>query len=166
MDNVSLSIRESLPLVRDLLTSQGLETQIPIIASAKLVTPAEVVWALCAGATFVSSARDFMFALGCIQSLKCNKNSCPTGITTHNKRVQKGLDPADMAVKVANYCLNLRHEVEVIAHSCGVPHPRRLKRFHVRMVFPDGLSSRKSDLYPTTRAAEPSATASRESSIV
>jgi glutamate synthase domain-containing protein 2 len=149
MDNVGLSIRESLPLVRDMIESHGLGGRIPIIVSGKLVTPAEVAWALCAGATFVSSARGFMFALGCIQSLKCNKNTCPTGITTHNKRLQKGLDPEDKAVKVANYCLNLRHEVEVIAHSCGVPHPRRLKRLHVRMVCPDGRSKPLIDLYPT-----------------
>jgi len=165
MDNVGLSIRESLPLVRDIMKSHGLEERIPIIASGKLVTPADVAWALCAGATFVSSARGFMFALGCIQSLKCNKNTCPTGITTHDKRLQKGLDPADKAVKVANYCLNLRHEVEVIAHSCGVPHPRRLKRFHVRMVCPDGVSRPLSELYPTNDPADSSATAARNRAI-
>ena len=162
MDNVGLSIRESLPLVRDLIKSHGLQERIPIIASGKLLTPADVAWALCAGATFVSSARGFMFALGCIQSLKCNKNTCPTGITTHNKRLQMGLDPSDKAVKVANYCMNLRHEVEVIAHSCGVPHPRRLRRFHVRMVCPDGLSRPLSELYPTHDPADSSAAAARE----
>jgi glutamate synthase domain-containing protein 2 len=149
MDNVGLPIHESLPLVRDIINKHGLSERIPIIASGKLGTPAEAAWALCAGATFVSSARGFMFALGCIQSLRCNMNTCPTGITTHDKRLQKGLDPADKAVKAANYCLNLRHDVEVIAHSCGVPHPRRLKRFHVRIVCPDGLSRPLIDLYPT-----------------
>ncbi len=124
MDNVGLSIRESLPLVRDIIKKHNLAERIPIIASGKLTTPAEVAWALCAGATFVNSARGFMFALGCIQSLKCNKNTCPTGITTHDKRLQKGLDPADKAVRVASYCRNMRHDVEVIAHSCGVPQPR------------------------------------------
>ena len=149
MDNVGLPIRESLPLVRDLIKAHGLQDQIPIVASGKLVTPAEVAWALCAGATFVNSARGFMFALGCIQSLRCNRNTCPTGITTHDRRLQHGLDPADKAVRVANYCANLRHDVEVIAHSCGVPHPRRLRRFHVRLVCPDGRSRPMSDLYPT-----------------
>ena len=82
MDNVGLPIRESLPLTRDIIKKHGLEDRIPIIASGKLVTPADVAWALCAGATFVNTARGFMFSLGCIQSLKCNKNTCPTGITT------------------------------------------------------------------------------------
>jgi glutamate synthase domain-containing protein 2 len=159
MDNVGLPIRESLPLVRDIIKRHGLSDRIPIIASGKLTTPADVAWALCAGATFVNSARGFMFALGCIQSLKCNKNTCPTGITTHDKRLQMGLDPTDKAVRVANYCLNLRHDVETIAHSCGVPHPRRLRRFHVRIVCPDGVSRSLDELYPTGDPADSSAAA-------
>ena len=71
-----------------------------LIASGKLITPAEVAWALCVGADFVNSARGFMFALGCMQSLQCNRNTCPTGITTHDPRLQKGLDPADKAERV------------------------------------------------------------------
>ena len=161
MDNVGLSIRESLPLVRDIIKKHDLAEAIPIIASGKLTTPAEVAWALCAGATFVNSARGFMFALGCIQSLKCNKNTCPTGITTHDKRLQKGLNPADKAVRVANYCRNMRHDVEVIAHSCGVPHPRRLRRFHVRIVGPDGVSRPLNELHPTQDPADSSPIAAR-----
>lgn len=156
MDNVGLPIRESLPLVRDIIRKHGLCERIPIIASGKLTTPADVAWALCAGAMFVNSARGFMFALGCIQSLKCNKNTCPTGITTHDKRLQMGLDPTDKAVRVASYCKNLKHDVEVIAHSCGVPHARRLRRFHVRMVCPDGTSRPLNELYPVNEPAEAS----------
>lgn len=51
-----------------------------------------VAWALCARADFVVSARGVMFSLGCIQALKCNKNTCPTGITTNAPRFQRGLD--------------------------------------------------------------------------
>ena len=32
-----------------------------------------------------------MFALGCIQALRCHQNTCPTGVTTHNKRLQRAL---------------------------------------------------------------------------
>jgi glutamate synthase domain-containing protein 2 len=149
MDNVGLPIHESLPLACDIIRRHGLRERIPVIASGKLTTPADVAWALCAGATFVNSGRGFMFALGCIQSLKCNKNTCPTGITTHDRRLQLGLDPADKAVRVANYCTNLRHDVEVIAHSCGVPHVRRLRRIHVRVVGANGISSPLNELYPS-----------------
>lgn len=148
MDNVGLVIKESLPLVVDILTEYGLRDRVKIIASGKLVTPSEVAWALAAGADFINSARGFMFSLGCIQALKCNKNTCPTGITTHNKRLQKGLDPTDKSVKVANFCTNMIHEVEVISHSCGVGRPRLLNRKHVRIMQSDGTSIPMDERYP------------------
>lgn len=147
MDLVGLPIRESLPLVSDLLHKHGLRDRIRLIASGKLVNPGDVAWAICTGADFVVSARGFMFSLGCIQALKCNKNTCPTGITTHNKRLQKGLVPEVKADRVALYAQNIIHEVEIIAHSCGVAEPRELRRDHVRIVQDTGRSVLMSDLY-------------------
>ena len=140
MDNVGLAIREGLPLIDDLLREEGLRERVALIASGKLVTPVDVAWAFCVGADFVTSARGFMFALGCIQALKCNENTCPTGITTHNKRLQRGLDPTNKAVRVMNYAKTLQKEVEMIAHSCGVDHPRDLTREHVLIVQAGGRS--------------------------
>lgn len=157
LDNVGLPISESLPMLYDILVQHGLEQRIPINASGKLLTPAEVAWALCAGASFVHVARGFLFALGCIQALKCNKNTCPTGITTHNPRLQAGLDPADKAVKVANYAKNLTHDVEVISHSCGVREPRELRRYHVRIVQANGLSIPMSELFPLPKREQTAA---------
>ena len=148
MDNVGLPLKEGLPLVVDLLEKHGLRDRIKVIASGKLVNPADVAWALCMGADFVTSARGFMFALGCIQALQCNKNTCPTGITTHDKKLQRGLVPADKAERVRQYSETMSKEVGIIAHSCGVPEPRRLKRFHCRIVQDDGRSVPLNELYP------------------
>lgn len=148
MDNVGLVLKEALPMVSDILHKYNLRERIHIVASGKLITPADVAWALCTGADFVNSGRGFMFALGCIQSLKCNKNTCPTGVATHQKHLQAGLNPEDKAVKVANYAKNIKHEVEVIAHSCGVLEPRQLRRKHVRIVQDTGLSIAMDKLYP------------------
>ncbi|WP_417621442.1 FMN-binding glutamate synthase family protein [Parasphingorhabdus sp.] len=148
MDNVGLQLKESLPMLSDIFHKYDLRDRIKIIASGKRITPASAAWAICAGADFVNSARGFMFSLGCIQSLKCNKNTCPTGVTTHNPRLQRGLDPQDKKVKVANYCKNIVHEVEVIAHSCGVDEPRQLGRRHVRIVQDTGTSVPFDELYP------------------
>ena len=148
MDLVGLSIRESLPLVSDLLVKYGLRDRIRLIASGKLMVPGDVAWAIAAGADFVVSARGFMFSLGCIQALKCNKNTCPTGITTHDKGLQKGLVPETKAVKVANYATGIIKEVEIIAHSCGVTEPRQLRRHHVRIVQYNGTSVLLSEIYP------------------
>lgn len=148
MDNVGLPIRESLPLVSNVLIKYGLKNRIKLIASGKLVTPSEVAWAIATGADFVTSARGFMFALGCIQSLKCNKNTCPTGITTHNPRLQKGLNPEDKFVKVNNYLWKVIREVQIISHSCGVVRPRLMTRSHVRIVQSNGVSIPMNELYP------------------
>jgi len=148
MDCVGLPIKESLPLVVDMLNKYGLKDRIRVIASGKLMTPAEAAWALCVGADFINSARGFMFALGCIQALQCNKNTCPTGVTTHNKRLQRGLVPEDKAERVRRYSENMRKEIGIIAHSCGVPEPRRLRRFHCRIVQEDGRSVPLNELYP------------------
>jgi glutamate synthase domain-containing protein 2 len=148
IDDVGLPLRESLPLLIDKLNEYGLRERVKVIASGKLITPADVAWALCMGADFVVSARGFMFALGCIQALQCNRNTCPTGITTHNKRLQKGLNPEDKAVRVANYARNMTYEVGTIAHSCGVKEPRELRRFHARVVGNNGLSVPLNELHP------------------
>jgi glutamate synthase domain-containing protein 2 len=140
MDHAGLPIRESLPVVVDKLCAHDLKERIKLIVSGKLILPVDVAWALATGADFVNSARGFMFALGCIQAMQCNKNTCPTGITTHNPHLQKGLDPTDKAERVAHYVQNLVKEVSVIAHSCGVDCPRELRRHHVRIVTRPGFS--------------------------
>lgn len=148
MDLVGVTIRESLPMMSDLLVEFGLRERIRLIASGKLMVPSDVAWALAAGADFVTSARGFMFSLGCIQALKCNKNTCPTGITTHDPRFQKGLVPKDKFDKVANYAKTMIKEVEVIAHSVGVTEPRGIRRHHVRIVQDNGRSIRMDEIWP------------------
>ncbi|MFQ6546677.1 FMN-binding glutamate synthase family protein [Aestuariibius sp. 2305UL40-4] len=148
IDLVGMTIREALPRLADLRDAAGLKDRIRIVASGKLMVPGDVAWALCAGADFVTSARGFMFALGCIQAMKCNKNTCPTGITTHQKRFQKGLVVEDKDKRVARYAQNIVSDVETIAHSVGVAEPRLLRRSHVRIVQADGTSVPMSALYP------------------
>jgi glutamate synthase domain-containing protein 2 len=140
LDYMGLPIRESLPMLVQALERYGLRERIRIVASGRLVTPAAVAWALCEGADFITSARGFMFALGCIQSLQCNKNTCPTGVATHDPRRQRGLDPRLKSQRVAHYVRNMLHEVGTIAHACGVREPRELRPFHARIVVGPGRS--------------------------
>ncbi len=153
IDYVGLRVQESLPLVVDTLKRHGLRKRIKVMASGKMITPAEAAWALCMGADFINSARGFMFSLGCIQAMQCNKNTCPTGITTHDKDLQKGLDVGDKSERVRRYAEKMHYEIGVIAHSCGVPEPRRLKRMHCRVVTDDGKSVPLDELYPDVQAA-------------
>jgi glutamate synthase domain-containing protein 2 len=148
MDYVGLPLKESLPLVVNLLVEYSLRDRIKVICSGKLITPSKVAWALATGADSVNSARGFMFSLGCIQALQCNKDSCPTGITTHKKKLQQGLDPQDKAERVANYHKYIQYGVGLLAHSCGVTQARKLERRHVRIIQDNGLSVALDKLYP------------------
>jgi glutamate synthase domain-containing protein 2 len=148
IDYMGLPLRESLPLVVNLMKKHRVRERIRVIASGKLITPAQVAMVLCVGADFAVTARGFMFSLGCIQALQCNKNTCPTGVTTHDKGLQRGLDVTDKAERVYNYASSVRKEVGVIAHSCGVPEPRRLQRMHCRIVQDHGASVPLDEIYP------------------
>ncbi len=148
IDYMGLPLTESLPLLSNKLIARDLKRRIRIIASGKLIEPASVAMALCLGADYVVSARGFMFAIGCIQALQCNRNTCPTGVATHNPRLQKGLVVEDKAERVKHYCDNINWEVGVIAHSCGVDEPRRLRRFHARVVGDYGVSVPLDELHP------------------
>ncbi|WP_127115767.1 FMN-binding glutamate synthase family protein [Shimia sediminis] len=156
IDLVGMPVREALPLVVDLREEFGLQNRIRLISSAKLVNPGDIAWALAAGADFVVSARGFMFSLGCIQALKCNKNTCPTGITTHDPRFQKGLVVEHKYKRVARYAKAIVKEVETISHSVGVSEPRQLRRHHVRLVQPNGRSVPMDKLFPSYNSPTPS----------
>ena len=147
-DHMALSIDEALPRVVDALIESGLRERVRVIAAGKLVTSARAAWALAAGADFVNTARGFMFALGCIQALRCHANTCPAGVTTHNPRLQRGLVVADKAQRVANYCRNMNKEIDMIAHACGLRQAREFRREHVRIVQGFGQSIAFNMLYP------------------
>jgi glutamate synthase domain-containing protein 2 len=79
--------------------------------------------------------------------MRCDKNTCPAGITTHNPRLQQGLDPKDKAERVRHYAENMRHEVGIIAHACGAADFRQLRREHCRIVVGPGRSVPLNELY-------------------
>lgn len=147
-DHMSLPIMEALPMVASRLIVSGLKPRIKLVASGRLATSARAAWALCLGADFVNTARGFMFALGCIQSLKCHTNACPTGVTTHQKRLQRGLVVTEKSQRVANYVHAMNHEIDMVAHSCGLRHARELRRRHARIVETAGKSLPLDVLFP------------------
>ncbi len=155
-DFVGLPINESLPILSNLLLKSGLKDEVTLIASGKLVTPDRIGWALAMGADYAVSARGFMLALGCIQSMQCHKDTCPTGITTHNKRLQNGLVVKHKKERVANYARHINTEIEMIAHSCGLKSSSDFNRYNVRIVQTAGVSKLLSELYPYPKSIKDS----------
>jgi glutamate synthase domain-containing protein 2 len=102
-NSVGMPLREALAFVYDALTGFNIKKHIRIIASGKVATGFDLVKNFALGADMCNSARGMMFALGCIQALECNKNTCPTGVATQDKSLMKGLVVDDKKVRVANF---------------------------------------------------------------
>ncbi len=83
------------------------------------------------GADLCNSARAMMLALGCIQSLKCNLNTCPVGVATQDKVLIKGLVVSDKAKRVANFHeATVKSFLELIA-AAGITNVNDLNRSHI-----------------------------------
>jgi glutamate synthase domain-containing protein 2 len=100
-DYVGMSVKHALPLVDNILREYGMRDEIFLISSGKAFTPADVYWHLCMGADYVMSTRGPMLAVGCLQTLKCDRGECPVGITTHHWWLQRAFNPSRKYLRAA-----------------------------------------------------------------
>ena len=116
MDDLGLPLFSALPIVQEILRDEGVRDRLVLFASGKLISAGAQLKAISLGADVAYSARGFLLALGCIQALQCNRNTCPVGITTHVRELQAGLDIEAKSQRVANYIEALHHDhVELLA---------------------------------------------------
>lgn len=121
-DYVGEPIEDALMFVNNALIGIGLRDKICLVASGKVVTGFDMVKKLSVGADVCNSARAMMFALGCIQSLQCNTNTCPTGVATQNPRLIRGLVPIDKYKRVATYHKATIDSLLELSGALGVQH--------------------------------------------
>jgi len=148
-NSVGMPLLDALAFVDDALRGFGIRNEMKLIASGKILTGFNIVRAMALGADTCNSARAMMMALGCIQALECNKNTCPTGVATQNPYFMNGLVVEDKKVRVANYHKNtVESFVELLAAS-GISHPDKINRTHVyRRVFMN-LVKTYEEIYPS-----------------
>lgn len=125
-DSVGLPLEPALIFVNATLKKYGLRNEIRVIASGKVLTAFSILRMRALGADICNSARAFMFALGCIQALRCNNNECPTGVATQNKMLVKGLVVTDKAERVYNFHKNTIHAVLELLGACGLSHTEEI----------------------------------------
>jgi len=102
-DHVGMPLTEGLMLVHNCLVGTGLRRHIRLGASGKVASGVDIVKRIIQGADFTLSARTMMFAIGCIQAMKCHTNRCPTGVATQDKGLSRALYVPDKIDRVANY---------------------------------------------------------------
>lgn len=131
-NSVGMPLTDGLLFVHNALLGCGLRDQIRVICSAKIVTGFNMIQRMAIGADLCNSARAMMFALGCIQALKCNTNHCPVGVTTQEPDLVRGLDVNDKKYRVHNYHLNTISSFLEILAAAGLSHPSELQPHHIQ----------------------------------
>lgn len=119
MDNSGTPLFDALAFVHRTLKKYGLREEMKVLASGKIITAFDIARAIALGADACYSARGMMFALGCIQALKCDSGKCPVGIATQERMLYKGLDVEDKYLRVARFHKNTLVAFRDLMGSCG-----------------------------------------------
>ena len=154
MDHLGMPMREGVNFVHNALVGINARDRIKIGASGKIATAFDMARAMAIGADWCNSARGFMFALGCIQSLSCHTDRCPTGVATQDPTRNRALVVPHKTERVFNYHHATLHALAELLAAAGLEHPRELRPIHFsqRMSTTEVRSFAK--LYPALRPGE------------
>ena len=142
IDHIGVPMHEALLLVHNTLVGLGLRDRVRVAAAGKITSAFDIARTLALGADWCNAARGYMFALGCIQSMSCHTDRCPTGIATQNPHRWKHLDPADKAARVRNFHDNTLRALRDLLCAAGLVHPSDLGPEHIlRRVSPVEIRS-------------------------
>jgi glutamate synthase domain-containing protein 2 len=130
-NRVGMPMRDGLLLVHNVLVGAGLRDRIKVGAAGKLISAFGLASVLAIGADWTNSARGYMFALGCIQSLSCHTNRCPTGVATQDKTRQRALDVPDKSERVRQFHDQTVKALADMLTAAGLNHPDDLQPCHV-----------------------------------
>ena len=134
MDDLGYPLFPALEKIVALTEEYKIKDKFKLVTSGKLISAGKQMMALCMGASAIYTARGFMLALGCIQALRCNNNTCPVGITTHSEKLQYGLDIEEKSERVKNYVFNLDHHHYEMLAAMGEINFSALN--HNNLIFP------------------------------
>lgn len=147
-NSVGMPLREGLAFAFDALVGFDLKKDIVLIAAGKVVTGFDMFKALSLGADVCYSARAMMMALGCIQALECNRNTCPVGVTTNDPHLMRGLVVEDKKHRVANYHRETIHSFVELMAASGHKDVRQINRADVTRRVENNISMRYDEVYP------------------
>ncbi|MFO8005555.1 FMN-binding glutamate synthase family protein [Thioalkalivibrio sp.] len=151
-NSVGMPLREAVAFVDDCLSGFGLRRQVRVIASGKILTAFHVVKNLALGADLCNSARGMMLALGCVHSLICNTNHCPSGVATQDPSLYRGLVVPDKARRVAQFHAKTVHATADLIASAGLFHTSELTRTHIYRRVDQAQIRRYDEIFPYVSA--------------
>ena len=147
-NSLGMPLRDALSFVSNTLIGFDLKKDIKIIASGKIFSGFHIARIIALGADMVNSARAMMLAVGCIQALQCNNNTCPVGVATQNKSLMKGLDVKNKSERVANFHHETLHSFSELIAAAGVANPSNLERKHINRRITMNTVLKYDEIYP------------------
>jgi glutamate synthase domain-containing protein 2 len=147
-NSVGMPFKEALAFVHDALLGFDLRKDIKILTAGKVTSGFHLFRAMALGADACYSARAMMMALGCIQALECNRNSCPTGVATQDPELVKGLVVLDKKVRVAQYHKATIHAFVELLGASGLERADQIRRSMVNRRVSVSEVRRYDELHP------------------
>jgi len=131
LDHVGMPLREGLMSVHNALVGLNIRDRIRLGASGKIITAFDMVQVMALGADWCNAARGFMFALGCIQAMRCHTDRCPTGVATQDVIRQRALVVSEKASRVASFHRATVSALAEVLAAAGLDHPADLRPHHI-----------------------------------
>jgi len=147
VNHVGEPLTAGLIFVHNALMGIGLRDKIRIICSGKIATGFDMVLRIAMGADVCQNARAMMMSVGCVQAKQCNANTCPTGVTTQNLRLQRGLVVDQKKVHAANYHRNTIHGFLEIVGAMGLTNPSELTPEYVMQRASNNKAKSLAEIY-------------------
>lgn len=154
MDHIGMPMREGVNFVHNALVGINARDRIRIGAAGKIATAFDIARAMALGADWCNAARAFMFSLGCIQSLSCHTDRCPTGVTTQDPTRSRALVVPDKLQRVYNFHHATLHALAELTAAGGFSHPSEMKPAHFSRRVSGVEVMTFSRLYPPLRPGE------------
>jgi glutamate synthase domain-containing protein 2 len=154
MDHLGMPMREGVSFVHNALIGIGARDRVRIGASGKIATAFDMARAFAIGADWCNSARGFMFSLGCIQSLSCHTDKCPTGVATQDKVRGRALYVPDKTERVYNFHHYTLHALAELTAAAGFSHPNEMRPIHFSRRVSNSEVMTFERLYPSLRVGE------------
>ncbi|WP_370033919.1 FMN-binding glutamate synthase family protein [Qipengyuania mesophila] len=146
-NRVGMPLREGLIIVRNALVGTGLKGEVKLAAAGMVHSGAGMAMNLGLGADWCNAARAMMFALGCVQSMKCHTDACPTGIATQDSTRQRGLVVGDKAERVARFQRHTLHSLREMVVAMGLDNPWQIEPCHISERLDSARASSIDDIY-------------------
>ena len=149
INRLGMPMDDALRLVHNTLVGAGLRQRVRVASAGKITSAFQIARCMALGADWCNAGRGFMFALGCIQSLSCHTDKCPTGVATQDRGRNRALDVTDKGERVYNFHTNTLAALAGMLSSAGISHPRQLTPHHLHRRLSGTRSATYDELFPT-----------------